>query len=114
MKLLPSIKSPADVISNLPSLALYALVFLLPLWFLPITQDIFNFQKQTLLILLVLVGVVAWLAKTINKKEVSFRKSWVHIAVLGVVVVVAVSSITSIWRYGSLWGWPLNVSDSFL
>ena len=94
--------------------SIYILAGLIPLWFLPITQDVLNFQKQMLLLVLVIVAVVAWFAKTVSEGELNIRLSWLHIPVLVLVLVTAISTATSIWFYGSFWGWPLNVSDSFL
>ncbi len=95
-------------------MSLYFLAFLLPLWFLPLTQDVLNFQKQALLVVIVLLGVIAWLAKTVSQGELNIRASLLHAPVLLVVLVSGVSTIFSKWSYGSFWGWPLNISDSFL
>ncbi len=94
--------------------SLYVLAFLLPLWFLPFTQDILNFQKQTLLIVFVLLSLVAWFARVVSKGEFALSLNWLHVPVLVLILSVALSSFFSLWRYGSFWGWPLNVSDSFL
>ncbi len=105
---------PTAVFKKISKISIYLLVSLIPLWFLPITQEILNYQKQALLVVLVLVALIAWLAKIINQGELNIRLSWLHIPVLILVIVSAISSITSVWRYGSFWGWPLNVVDSFL
>lgn len=94
--------------------SLSVLAFLLPLWFLPFTQDILNFQKQALLVVVVLLAVIAWLAKTVSQGELKIRMSWLHAPVLLMVLVSGISTIFSKWPYGSFWGWPLNISDSFL
>lgn len=94
--------------------ALYLLAFLLPLWVLPFTIDPVQFQKQALLAVLLFVAVVAWFAKLLNERVVRLRKSWVHIPVLLLVGVVGISTIFSLWRYGSFWGWPLHATDNFL
>ncbi|MDP2637216.1 MAG: hypothetical protein Q8P03_01235, partial [bacterium] len=94
--------------------SLYLLVFLIPLWFLPFTQDILNFQKQVLLAVLVFLALIAFLARTVNAGELGIRLTWLHIPVLGVVLVMGISTLFSQWKYGSFWGWPLNVTDNFL
>src|SRR3989344_1554055 len=59
--------------------SLYAAVLLLPLWFLPFTQNMVIYQKQTLLLVLVFVGLVAWLAKAVNQGEIRLRLSLIFI-----------------------------------
>src|SRR5258708_7876008 len=101
-------------LEKISNLSLYVLVFLIPLWFLPFTQDMLNFQKQALLIMLVIVGFVTWLASVVKKQEINLRTTWLHLLVLGVLIACGISSIASLWQYGSFWGWPANVSDSFI
>lgn len=105
---------PVVIFDNLLKYSLYALVFLLPLWFLPITQDSVHFQKQVLLIALVLVAMVAWLAKTVQQGELAVRTSWWYLLLSGFIVITGAATVTSLWKYGSFWGWPLSVYDSFL
>jgi len=95
-------------------ISLYLLVFLVPLWFLWTTQEVLIFQKQALLVILVSVALVAWLAKIVAKQELDIRISHLYWPVFAVLAVFAISTATSVWRYGSFWGWPLNVSDSFI
>ena len=102
------------ILSKIYKNSLYLLVFLIPLWFLPITQDILSIQKQALLIVLVFMALIAWLAKGVSQQELNIRISWLHVPVLAVLLTIAISTVFSLWRYGSFWGWPLNVSDSFL
>ncbi|MBI2642287.1 MAG: tetratricopeptide repeat protein [Candidatus Wildermuthbacteria bacterium] len=94
--------------------SLYLLVFLVPLWFLPFTQDALNFQKQVLLAVLVFLALIAFLARTVNAGELGIRMTWLHVPVLLVVLVMGVSTLFSQWKYGSFWGWPLDVTDNFL
>lgn len=95
-------------------MSLYAIAFLIPLWFLPLTQDILVFQKQTLMVVLVFLGLISWLAKCINDGALQIRFTWIHVPVLLVILVMAISAMTSLWPYASFWGWPLDVKDSVL
>lgn len=94
--------------------SLYLAVFLLPLWFLPFTQNIVIYQKQTLLVMLVFLGLVAWLAKIVNKGEIRLRVSFLYIPVVLLLVAVGISTLLSRWVAASFWGWPLSLSDNFL
>ena len=94
--------------------SLYAVVFLLPLWFLPLTQNVLVYQKQALLVLLVFVGLVAWLAKVVNQGEIRLRISFLYIPVSILLLGIGISTLLSRWTFASFWGWPLNLSDNFL
>lgn len=102
------------IFEKISQVSLYLLVVLLPLWFLPITQNIVGYQKQALLLALVFVGVASWLAKMVYEGEVAFRTNWLHIPVVGLLLAFGASTLFSSWQYGSFWGWPLHVSDNFL
>lgn len=101
-------------LNRVRELSLRVLAFLVPLWFLPFTQDVLNFQKRILLVILVTIAAVAWLAKTIKKGELNIGFSWLSVLILAVVVTTGISAFLSLWPYGSFWGWPFNISDSFI
>ncbi|MDO8424338.1 MAG: tetratricopeptide repeat protein [bacterium] len=111
---MPQIAQPSKLLEKLPRVSLYLLVFLLPLWFLPFTQNVLVFQKQFLLIVLVFLGIVAYLGRAVAETEFSFRPSWLYLPLTVLLVMVGVSTLSSSSQYASFWGWPLDVSDSFL
>jgi len=94
--------------------SLYLLAFLLPLFFLPWTANVLEFNKQALLIFLVFISVFAWLLKTLIVGKVKINFSLVHIPVGVLFLVYLVSTIFSSWRYGSFWGWPQVSSESLI
>lgn len=89
-----------------------ALVFLIPLFFLPFTFEAFEFNKGYLLFLLVTVGILAWLAKMIfEDKKVSFQRTPLDLFVLGYLVVMILNFVFSQDKITSLLGfygrfWP--------
>ena len=93
---------------------IFLLVFLLPLFFLPWTANILDFNKQALLIGLVLISTFAWVLKVLISGKFSFNISWLHIPVLVFFLILLVSTIFSLWPYGSFWGWPQITSESLL
>ncbi len=107
-------KPLAKIFEKITTVSLYLLAALIPLWFLPITQDAVDFQKQALLLVLVAVALVSWLAKAVILKELWVRPSWTHAAAGALVLATILATITSLWRYGSFWGWPTNASDNVL
>ncbi len=94
--------------------SIYLLVFLLPILFLPWTANVLDFNKQALLIILVFASLFAWILKSLVSGKVSFNFSLVHIPVLVLFLIYTASTIFSLWRYGSFWGWPQVSSESLL
>ncbi|MBU4274951.1 tetratricopeptide repeat protein [Patescibacteria group bacterium] len=94
--------------------SIYALVFLLPIFFLPWTSDVLDFNKQTLLLFLVFISLFAWMLKVLISRELSINLNKTNIIVAVLFIVYLFSTIFSLWRYGSFWGWPQNVSESLI
>ncbi|MDO8474230.1 MAG: tetratricopeptide repeat protein [bacterium] len=104
----------ANLLEGVRKVSLYLVLLLIPLWFLPLTQDPLVYQKQALLIVLVFLALLSWLGRAVQQGEVSFRVTWLYLPIALVVGAVGASTMFSLWRYGSFWGFPLNVADSFL
>ncbi|MBU3934610.1 tetratricopeptide repeat protein [Patescibacteria group bacterium] len=94
--------------------SIYALIFLLPVFFLPWTSNVLDFNKQVLLLFLVFLSFFTWMLKTLISKQLIINWNRTHIIVAVLLIVYLFSTIFSLWRYGSFWGWPLNVSESFI
>jgi len=93
---------------------IYVLVFLLPLWFLPVTINSVEFNKQVLLVFLVVVTFILWLIKILNQGEIRWKGSILNI-LLGVFLVIYVlATIFSQRAYGSLVGWSTHLSGSLI
>ena len=102
------------VFRKVAKIPVYLLVFLLPLFFLPWTVNSLEFNKQALLFFLVLISLIAWLAHILTSYKLEINKSFINIAVVLLVLVTLLSTLFSLFRYGSFWGWPLPVAPSFL
>jgi tetratricopeptide (TPR) repeat protein len=87
---------------------------LLPLFFLPFTSNVLDFNKQALLVVFVLVSLFAWLLKSLIEEKITLDVSRFNLAPAVLLVVTALSTLFSAYKYGSFWGWPLNISSSFL
>ncbi len=83
---------------------LHALVFLVPLIFTPWTIDILELSKQTLLVILVSVAVIAWAGKVVAEKQFTIIRHWVHLMVLLFGIGYLVISFFSQDRYLSFVG----------
>jgi len=66
------------------------------------------------LIFLVFISIFAWMLKILISGKASFNFSAVHLPVIVLFLVYAVSTIFSLWRYGSFWGWPGVTSESLI
>ncbi|MEK7540931.1 MAG: tetratricopeptide repeat protein [Patescibacteria group bacterium] len=94
--------------------SIYALVFLLPILFLPWTSDMLDFNKQTLLVLFASIAMFSWIAKVLISGKFSANLNKTHIAVLVLFLVSLISTFFSLDKYGSFWGWPSATSGSLL
>lgn len=82
----------------------YVGAFLTPLWFLPFTMDVLEFNKQVLLMVIAGVGLVLFLVDMIRKGSLSLRSSVFYWPILGFVIAAIVAVIPSVDRFTSLFG----------
>lgn len=94
--------------------AIYLLVFLLPLFFLPWTTNIPDYNKQFLAGILVFLALIAWLSKALLSGKIEFNLSSLNIPIVILFLVYGFSTLFSLFSYGSFWGEPLPISQSFL
>jgi len=93
---------------------IYLLIFSVPLFFLPWTTNILDFNKQLLLFVLVFVSLLCWFSRSLIFNKIEIKLSFLNFPIIILVLTTALSTIFSLSRYGSFWGWPLIVSSSFL
>lgn len=92
------------ILERIILVCLYAAVFFIPLWFLPFTLDVLELNKQTLLVLLSMVALLAWIGRAIRTSTFTLTRCWVHIVVALFAFGYLVSSATSVDRYLSIVG----------
>ncbi len=63
-------------------ICLSAIILLTPLFFLPITLDVLELNKQTLFIILTLIAATAWFGKSLADRRFVMAKSWFNIVVI--------------------------------
>jgi len=103
-----------DILDETIKKIIYILVVLIPLWFLPITINAIEFNKQALMVLLVVIALILWFVKILNRGEIRWRSNILNI-ILGIFVLICVlSTIFSIRPYGSLVGWSNHLSGSLI
>jgi len=115
-----SIFSKAKTLKNVFALdkviqkLIYILVFLIPLWVLPITTNAIEFNKQILMVVLVVITLILWLVKILNQGEVQWRSSIINIALAAFIVVYVLATIFSLRPYNSLVGWATHLNGSLI
>jgi len=104
----------SNIFSKISKISIYLLVFLLPIFFLPWTTSVLDFNKQSLLIFLVFISLFCWLLKSLQERKISLNFSIFNLSVLVLFLVLGLSTLFSSYKFGSFWGWPLNIAPAFL
>jgi tetratricopeptide (TPR) repeat protein len=87
---------------------------LVPLWFLPITINAVELNKQALMVLLVVIALILWSVKILNRGEIRWKSSILNIS-LGVFALICIlATFFSIRPYSSFMGWPDHLSGSLI
>jgi hypothetical protein len=94
---------------------IYLLVFLLPLFFLPFSFEVFEFNKQYLLFFLTSLTFFAWLAKMILvDKEIKFKRTPLDVPIVTFLLVAVVGIFFSADRISSIFGFYGKFSDGLI
>jgi tetratricopeptide (TPR) repeat protein len=102
------------VLDKISKISIYLLVFLLPIFFLPLTTNVLDFQKQNLLLVLVSISFLCQVLKILAEGKIQLRIHWFNFFVIFLLFVFGISTLLSKSRIESFFGWPLPVSESFL
>lgn len=92
----------------------YALLFLLPIFYLPWASEVLDFNKQALIIFLSFISIFAWMLKVLVSGKLEFNKNKVHIFIGIFFLIFLLATTFSVDKYGSFWGWPRVTADSLL
>lgn len=99
---------------NIIRTCVFILLFLLPLWFLPITDNALGLSKQLLLGILTGIVLIAWLGKLISQEGIKWYKGLVFYFFLAFVLIYGIATIFSVRPYTSLVGLDVHLSRSFI
>jgi len=102
------------ILNKIIKVCIYLLVFLIPLWFLPITSNVIDFNKQALMIFLVTLAFILWLAKLLSQGEFTWKENKLNWAILAFLVVYILATIFSLRPYNSLMGFATHLSGSLI
>lgn len=93
---------------------IYLLIFLIPFFYLPLTNNPIEWNKQYLLYLLVLLIFFVWLIQGVIEKKFVLRRTLLDIPLLVVVGIFLLTSIFSDNRLVSFLGDAQNIYGTFL
>lgn len=94
--------------------SLFALIFILPLFFLPLTIDVLDFSKQYLMIFLVFLSAIAWMIASLVSKKLVVIKTPLHIVAIFLLVAMTTATIFSQYKFGSFFGASFLASESLV
>ncbi|MEM4270555.1 MAG: hypothetical protein QXO70_00475 [Candidatus Pacearchaeota archaeon] len=116
-------KKPQEIIREAPSLnmsskeypipkildwvifgAVYLLVFLMPIFFLPVVPSILELNKQFLLIIIGGVAFLAWIGKLAWDGKIRVKKNFLLVPILLLILILALNTAFAIYRDQSMWG----------
>ena len=102
------------IYSKLSRWVLVAGVFLLPLFFLPWSTSILEFNKQMLLLVLAGTVLILWLLHVVVSGQLSWRSTPLDKGVAALLLAVSLSTIFSLARFKSLFGLTGSLSDALV
>lgn len=90
----------------------YAIMFLIPVFFLPTVAETLDFNKQFALIVLGTICLFSWMIKAMTEGEVSLNITKAHIFIGLFFLIYLLSTLFSVNSKGSFWGWPQSSSQN--
>lgn len=100
--------------SRIVQVLLYAAAVLVPLFYLPWTSSVLEYNKQLLLLVFSAVGLVTWLLGTVVSGKLTVRTTPVDKGMLGILVATIVAAVLSMARAKSIFGLSVSLSSSLL
>ncbi len=93
---------------------IYAAVVLVPLFYLPWTSSVLEYNKQILLVVISSVGLVAWLLGAVVSGKMTLRFSPLDKGVLALLIASIVTAMFSLTPAKSIFGISISLSSSLL
>lgn len=91
---------------------IYTAMALIPIFFLPWTSEVLDFNKQAVMLTLLFISLFGWMLKVLISSKLETRHTIIN-SVVGVSFLSCLlATIFSVSRYGSFWGWPQITSES--
>lgn len=102
-------------LEKLNKISLFLVLFLVPILFLPLTQNFLDFPKQILAQILISLSLVGWIGKSVLRGELKLRGEKIfHFLLFFLSTFILISSFFSFSPKDSFLGLSLDFVDSFL
>lgn len=92
------------ILNKITLWSIYAVAFLLPIFYLPFTSEALEINKQFFLYFLIIIALVSWLMGGILEKKLSFVRTSIEIPLVIFLAVTFISTLISVDRRVSFWG----------
>lgn len=109
-----AISARLTVYEKIVRILLYAVVALVPLFYLPWTAGVLEYNKQTLLIVVAAAGLVVWLLGAVVNGKLTIRTSPLDKGVLALLVASLIATVFSLTSARSVFGTSAGASSAFL
>ncbi len=103
-----------NILEYIKRWSVYLAILLTPLFFLLCSSELLEWNKQYLLYFLIMAGLLSWLARMMVEKRLEFYRTPLDLPILGLWLVVLISSLASAARTQSMLGALGNVSFGFV
>ncbi len=100
----PEKKKRVDLLEKIFEWSLYSFIFLVPVFFLPLTGDVLELNKQMLIFLATLWFAILFISKSIVAEKIQIKYSPVYAGFGGLLVAWLIASIFSVYPYNSIIG----------
>lgn len=93
---------------------LYLLAALLPVFFLPWTVNVLDFNKQSLMLVLVSISFIFWIVKSLSHGAIKINFSPLFLPLCLFAFIYFLASSLSLYKHASIWGASTNVFEGFI
>lgn len=101
-------------ISDLAEILVLVSVFLVPVFITFRGVGNIDFNKQMIVMVAGFVGLVIWFLKGLVANKLETNISLSHILSALFILFMVLSTVFSVWRWGSFWGYPQEVKENLL
>jgi tetratricopeptide (TPR) repeat protein len=103
----------SNILDRISFWSLFAVVVLLPIFFLPFTQIPVETSKGLLLVIGLAVSFIFWIAARFSDGKITIPKSWLLLSAFGIVFISLLSALFSSNAQVSLFGTMLDVGTFY-
>ncbi|OGI70997.1 hypothetical protein A3B84_02360 [Candidatus Nomurabacteria bacterium RIFCSPHIGHO2_02_FULL_35_13] len=103
----------SNILDRISFWSLFAVIVLLPVFFLPFTQIPIETSKGLLLVMGLVVSIIFWIAARFSDGKISVPKSWILVSGFCILLVLLLSTLFSSTFKMSLFGTMLDVGTFY-